>query len=275
MNSWSSVAEAYRRSFATLCAGPIDRLLGDTASPGSGPVGGGAPAPTPLRHLDVGCGTGELALAAAGRGRRVVAADVDPDMISLTRRAVASQAEAVTVLQAGSPVLPVPAGSFDAITANFVVNHVPDPRATVRDLTRLAAPSARIAMTIWPAAPGPHLAAYGQAARQADATPVPSSRLAPELDFPRSAEGLRQIVEEAGLQIVQAREIEWTWRISADDLMAGITGGVATPGRIHQAQTAQVRTRIEQRARALWESYEKDGLLAVPVTAIYVLAMRS
>lgn len=274
MNSWSGVAEAYRRSFAALCAGTIEMLLDDTARPGLGPTGGDAPGQAALRHLDVGCGTGELAVAAAGRGRQVAAADVDPDMIALTRHAVVRQTAAVTVLQAGSPSLPLPDASFDAITANFVVNHVPDPRATVRDLARLAAPSARIAVTIWPAVPGPHLAAYGEAARQADATPVPSTRLAPELDFPRSVEGLTQIAEEAGLRIEQAREVEWTWRISADDLMAGIAGGVATPGRIHQAQTSQIRRGIEQQARMLWGRYASGGLLAFPVTAVYVLAVR-
>lgn len=57
--------------------------------------------------------------------------------------------------------------------------------------------------------------------------------------------------------------------------MAGIAGGVAAPGRIYQAQTPQVRSRIEQQARALWGSYEKGGLLAFPVTAVYVIAVRS
>lgn len=57
--------------------------------------------------------------------------------------------------------------------------------------------------------------------------------------------------------------------------MAGIAGGVAAPGRIYHAQTPQVRSRIEQQARALWGSYEKGGLLAFPVTAVYVIAVRS
>src|SRR5690625_2527696 len=169
MTVWSGVAEAYRRSFATLCAGTIDTLLEDTAaSPGGdGPTTSGRP-----RHLDVGGGTGRLALAAAQRGRDVVAADVDPDMAALARdtadgsgRADQAQEGTVSVLEAGSPTLPCPDASFDAITANFVINHVPDPRATMQDLVRLAAPSARVALTIWPAAPAPHLVSYGEAAR--------------------------------------------------------------------------------------------------------------
>lgn len=261
MSSFDGVAAAYRRSFAALCAGVVPTLLEATAPGGV--------------HLDVGCGTGDLALAAAREGRRVLAVDPDPDMVALTREAAASAGTALTVREAGAPLLPVPDGSARALTANFVVNHVPDPRATVRDLARVAAPSAPIAMTIWPAAPGPHLAAYAEASRAAGAVPVPSTHLAPELDFPRSADGLAGIAWEAGLQVGRAEELRWTWRIPADDLMAGIEGGVGGAGRLHRAQTAAVRADIDARVRRLWESYrEDDGALAFPVTAVLVVASR-
>lgn len=259
MSTWGGVAAAYRRSFATLCAGTIPELLAATARG--------------CDHLDVGCGTGELALAAAREGRRVLAVDPDPDMVMLTREAAAGVG--LTVRDAGAPLLPVVDASVQAITANFVVNHVPDPRATVRDLARVAAPSAPIAMTIWPSAPGPHLATYAVASRAAGAVAVPSTRLAPELDFPRSAEGLAGIAQEAGLQVARAEELHWTWRIAADDLMAGIAGGVGGAGRLHQAQTAEVRADIDARVRRLWEPYrEAGGAFAFPVTAVLVVSSR-
>jgi len=266
VSSFDGVADAYRRSFATLCAGAVPALLEATA-PGRD-------------HLDVGCGTGELAIAAAREGRRVLAVDPDAVMVALTREAAtretaASAGTALTVREAGAPLLPVPDRSAGAVTANFVVNHVPDPRATVRDLARVAAPSAPIAMTIWPAAPGPHLAAYGEASRAAGAVPVPSSHLAPELDFPRSVDGLAGIAQEAGLEIVRAEELLWTWRVAADDLMAGIAGGVGGAGRLHRAQTGAVRAEIEERVRRLWAPYvEADGALAFAVSAALVVASR-
>ena len=261
MSTFHGVADAYCRSFATLCAGTIPALLEATA-----------PA---TDHLDVGCGTGDLALAAAREGRRVLGVDPDPDMVSLAGRAASSAGADIDLLGAGAPTLPLADSSAAAVTANFVVNHVPDPRATVQDLARVAVPSAPIAMTIWPAAPGPHLAAYAQAATAAGAVAVPSTRLPEHLDFPRSADGLASLAEEVGLRVRRSEEISWTWRIAADDLMAGIAGGVATPGRIHGAQTPAVRADIEARVRALWSEYRTDdGLLAFPVTAALVVAAR-
>lgn len=261
MSTWSGVAEAYRRSFATLCAGTEETLVEAT-----GPA---------HVHLDVGCGTGSLAIAAARQGRRVIAVDPDPDMVAVSRRAACTSEVAVEVLQAGAPTLPLDDGSVDAATANFVINHVPDPLASVRDLARVSAPSARAAMTIWPASPGPHLAAYAIAAEGADAVHVPSARLAPERDFERSPSGLADLAEEAGLRVERAEEMHWTWRIAADDLLAGIAGGIAGPGRIHQAQTEEVQAEIEERVRELWVPYSADdGILAFPVTAVLVVAIR-
>src|SRR5699024_6101067 len=137
MSSFHGVAAAYRRAFAALCAGTIPVLLEATAAAEG--------------LLDVGCGTGDLALAAARDGRRVLAVDPDPDMVALSGRAAAAAdvADAVEVLEARAPTLPLADASAAAVTANFMVNHAPDPRATVRDLARVAAPAAPIAMTIW------------------------------------------------------------------------------------------------------------------------------
>lgn len=261
MTPWGGVAAAYRRSFATLCAGAIPTLL-DVTAPGH-------------EHLDVGCGTGDLALAAALEGRRVVAVDLDPETVAMTREIVAAVEPRARILEAAAPTLPLPDGSCDAITANFVVNHVPDPRAVIRDFVRVAGRSGRVAMTIWPKQPGPHLEAYADAALAAGAVPVPSMQLAQHLDFPRSVEGLAGISEEAGLHVERAEELRWTWHVAADDLMAGIAGGVGGAGRIHRAQSSAVRSDIETRVRALWSDFTADdGTLAFPTTAVLVVAVR-
>lgn len=114
------MAEAYRSSFATLCAGTIDQLLDDTHG---------------SQHLDVGSGTGELARRAQALGRAVMAVDSDAEMVAMT----AHQHTGATLL-ASLPDLPV-RRRFDAVTANFVVNHTADPRAGVREHARTVRPA--------------------------------------------------------------------------------------------------------------------------------------
>lgn len=122
VNRWSGVAEAYRVSFAPLCAGTLPRLLADAA---------------PGRLLDVGCGAGDLVRLALDAGRDAVGADLDPEMVAMTDALGPGRA-----VLAALPALPWADGAFGAVVANFVVNHVPDPRAAVAELARVAAPGA-------------------------------------------------------------------------------------------------------------------------------------
>lgn len=301
MSTWTGAAEAYCRSFATLCAGTIDTLLDATVPADS--------------LLDVGCGTGELARAAAQRGLAVTAVDADADMVEATRVALGrrddppSRSEPLApapspsaqlstesarktgtaprsderpgrpdtgstaaVLHAAAPTLPIADRSASAVTANFLVNHVPDPRATTADLARVLAPGGRLAMTIWPAEPGPHLRAVQAAAHEVGAVAPPSTRLSLERDFPRSPEGLARLAEQAGLQVLRAEEVTWTWRTTAEDILAGIRAGIAGPGRLYLAQPPDRRAELDRATRAHWQAHAEGGGLAFPVTVVLVLA---
>lgn len=251
---WSGVADAYRSSFATLCVGTVDRLLSDA---------------TGDRLLDVGSGTGELAARAASAGRTVVAVDSDPDMVALTEVAAPGHA-----LCAALPHLPFDDGSFDAVTTNFVVNHVPDPRAAVRELARVTRPGGRVALTSWPAAP----TAWGELVSRvfagAGVVPLPGTRLPPELDFERSTSGLCGLAEAAGLRVTVAEELRWTWTIGVEPLWTGVSGGVGVAGATYRAQEPAVRAAIADGLRREARREAPDGVLRFPVVAAYVVATR-
>ena len=111
VQNWIGIGRAYRASFARLCAGTIDEVLGELAGE---------------RLLDVGCGTGDLLAKAIDRGWAVEGVDPDPDMVTMSEALAPRR-----VRRAALPELPFEDGTFDAVTANFVVNHVADPRAAV------------------------------------------------------------------------------------------------------------------------------------------------
>jgi ubiquinone/menaquinone biosynthesis C-methylase UbiE len=104
------------------------------------------------RVLDLGCGTGQLSrllARAAGPSGRVVAIDRSGEQLaeaaSLAREA--GEAPLVEFRQGAVGELPLTAaewGSFDVAHARFLLEHVPDPLAVVREMVRAVRPGGRI-----------------------------------------------------------------------------------------------------------------------------------
>lgn len=254
---WSGVGRAYARSFASLCEGTVGLLLDRTHGDD---------------HLDVGCGAGALARAAAGRGRRVVAVDHDRDMTGLTR--AATEGLDVRVVGASLPALGLPDATFDVVTANFVVNHVPDPTAAVRELARVVRPGGQVAVTSWTSRPTLQAQLFRDSFAAAGAVAVPGQRLPEQLDYERSVEGVAGLLTQAGLTVTASGERCWDWRVSWDDLWAGISGGVGGVGESYLAQTEEVRARIERELRARCAEHETAGLFTMPSVAAWAVAVR-
>ncbi|WP_058233814.1 class I SAM-dependent methyltransferase [Devriesea agamarum] len=254
MNQWSGVSEAYRRSFATLCAGTIGEVL-DRLPPG--------------HLLDVGCGTGDLLEAALQLGWDATGMDADSDMVAISRAATPAR-----VLHAALPELPLPDAEFDAVAANFVINHVPDPRAALADIARVTRARGKIAVTIWPVGGGGWANLIGPVFSAADAGALPATQLPAHLDFERTTKGLAGIAKDTGLTVTEACELTWTWHITPADLWAGISGGVATAGQTYLAQAPHIRERIAAGFTARAADLANSGILAFENRAVLVVAQR-
>lgn len=226
---WSGVADAYAASFATLCHGGVPGLL-DAAAAQLGDLAGRS-------LLDVGTGTGAVAAEAARRGARVTAVDPDPDLLGLAAATFTGP-----VVLGGLPRLPFADASYDVAVAGFVVNQVGDPRAGVRELARVAARV--VAATIWPSGPRPSALLLEEVLRRGEVRTAPGERLAAELDFERSADGLAALLTAAGLVEVAASELRFPWRITPAALWTGLAGGVGVVGRTYLAQPPEARARL-------------------------------
>ena len=255
---WADVATAYAATFAPLCAGTFEPLL---AAAG---VGAG------VRVLDVGAGTGELAVRAAALGAEVTAVDPDAGMLDLTAAALPGG----RVRRAGLPHLPFADGTFDAVLANFVVNHVPDPRAGARELARVTTPGGRVGVTIWPSGQNTQSRLWAAVVAESGAVAPPSVRLPADQDFPRTREGLAGLLAGAGLRDVEARSLRWVHRTEPDALWRGAAAGVGGIGTVVTSQSDEVRDVMRSAYDRLVLPLVRDGELVLPTEALLAVGTR-
>ncbi|MFE6893521.1 class I SAM-dependent methyltransferase [Streptomyces sp. NPDC057694] len=250
---WAGRAAAYRRSAERLCARPVPELL-DAARVADG-----------VRHLDVGCGTGTVVAAARARGAHTTAVDAEPDMAAATGARVPEARTACAAL----PELPFADGAFDAVTANFVLNHVGDPIAALTELRRVLRPGGRVAVTLWrnPNAPGQTL--LGRAMEAAGARP-PAGRPSPGIDFARTGDGVAGLLDAAGFGDVQGAEIAWEHHEDPARWWDGFAeGGIGTIGTLLGALTAGERAAVKAHYdRLAAELMSSEGRLALPHIAV-------
>jgi SAM-dependent methyltransferase len=193
-----SRAEAYQRSFAPLCAHPIDDLL-DLI-------------PAPAFALDVGSGAGAVADRLRARGSAVIASDANPGP---------------GIIAAALPNLPFRSGAFDAAAANFVVNHLTDPLAGVREMVRVTRTGGHLAVSIWAAPAQPLQQLWNDVMAAADITPAPPTAVR---DFPRTPEGLVGLLRSAGLSEVAVRTVTWNHVADPDEWWLGPVHGLGGLG---------------------------------------------
>ncbi len=94
---------------------------------------------------DVGTGTGFLAEGALAAGARVIGIDSSDGMLAQVRARFAQQAFEA---RAGElDALPLTTGEVDAVLANMVLHHAPDPVQAVREMVRALKPGGRLVIT--------------------------------------------------------------------------------------------------------------------------------
>jgi SAM-dependent methyltransferase len=111
--------------------------------------------------LDLGCGAGRHAFECYRRGAHVVAVDLSESDLTGVNRMFAAMAQAAeagaggsaTALRADARRLPFRDGVFDVVIVSEVLEHVPDDREVIAELSRVLRPDGAAAVTVprwWP-----------------------------------------------------------------------------------------------------------------------------
>lgn len=253
MKAWSGVGEAYESSYASLCEGTADALVGAIGR-GQG-----------RSLLDVGAGAGRLAARFAAAGWSVTAGEPEPTMRLVAERSFPG----LDVVDMALPELPVADRAYDCVVANFVLNHVADPRAAAMELLRVSAQVS--AATIWSSSPSWF---WVDVCQRAGLPSVAGERLAPHMDFDRTRDGFAQMLTEAGWPSVTTIPLEWTWRADPAALWASAEGGVAAAGLFYRQQGPVDRERFRRAFDDLCAETAVDALVALPHTAVLSVSRR-
>jgi ubiquinone/menaquinone biosynthesis C-methylase UbiE len=94
---------------------------------------------------DVGTGTGFLAEAALDAGAGVIGVDVSEGMLAQVTKRFAGRA--FEARQGDTDALPLASGEADAVVANMVLHHAPDPPGAIREMARVLKPGGRLVIT--------------------------------------------------------------------------------------------------------------------------------
>ena len=91
--------------------------------------------------LDVGCGEGQIARLAVADMRASLAVGVDPTRRRSSRRM--QRGGGAQYARGAAEPLPFPDGSFDAVVACLVFEHIDDAAAAIDEVARVLAPGGR------------------------------------------------------------------------------------------------------------------------------------
>ncbi|MEV4288378.1 class I SAM-dependent methyltransferase [Nonomuraea bangladeshensis] len=243
-------ADAYDRGFARLSRHAVAPLLARSRSA--------------RRLLDAGCGSGVVTEAALALGAVVTAVDADPAMVELTARRFPGAA----VRRATLPELPFGDGEFDAVAGNFIINHVPDTGAALRELRRVLRPGGTLALSWWAAG---EMTATAVLADAMEAAGLSSE--APPRPFAADAgpEWFAALLTETGFAGAEVESVRWRHRVDLDAWWTDVVvAGGARFGAIGR-QPPEVAGRVRAHYERLAAPYARDGF---PVRAHIAHARR-
>jgi SAM-dependent methyltransferase len=153
-----------------------------------------------VRFLDAGCGGGGASVLAGSRGAVVSGLDASASLIDIARGRMPDGDFRVGDLE----VLPFADESFDAVIAANSIQYAEDRVAALRELARVSAPEARIAVGLFGRSDRVDFRVVFDAFRESLPEPPPGDG-----PFGLSGEGvLEGLVEQAGLKVLESGEVD-------------------------------------------------------------------
>ncbi|MDQ6773715.1 MAG: class I SAM-dependent methyltransferase [Candidatus Dormibacteraeota bacterium] len=246
---WQRKAAGYHAMYSPLSGRVVERLL-DAVTARDG-----------ARLLDIGSGPGYVVAAAQRRGLETVGLDFAPAMVELARRLHPGCRFEIGDAQA----LPFGPATFDCVTGNFILHHMPRPERALQEARRVLMPGGRIGLTAW-GTPDRNrfLGLFDDAVRESAAALPLELPAGPPMAAQDAA--YRTQLEETGFEAMAIQHIRWNQSFaSSADLWDGLLAASVRTAALIELQPTELQAAIRQEFDALARTYSADGGFEVPV----------
>jgi len=217
--------------------------------------------PPRQRWLDVGCGTGALSAAIAERSAPASLDGVEPSE-GFLKSAQENLGSRAALHQGNAASIPLQDASVDVVVSGLVLNFVPDPRAALAEMSRVARGGGTIAAYVWDYAGKMQLMRFfWDAAVEIDAG---AAKMDEGLRFPLCrAEALSALFAGAGLRSVETAAIDVpTPFADFDDYWQPFLDGQKPAPAYAMSLDEAARTRLREAIRARLPA-RTDGSIAL------------
>jgi ubiquinone/menaquinone biosynthesis C-methylase UbiE len=243
-------AEPYHHGISTITTRAIDPLL-DAAGVGHG-----------TRMLDLATGPGYAAARAAERGAQPIGLDFAPEMLELARRLHPD----LEFREGDATALDFEDEAFDVVVGAFLMPHLSDLPAAVREFARVTRPGGRVALTTWDAPRRTRFVGAMMEAVSAAGAKLPDELPAGPSIFQYSLDReFAQLLLGAGLEEPIIEQIAFTHHVdNLDEFWTDVLGGTVRTMTMVTSQPPELQAEIRRRYDELLEPYRAEDGWDIP-----------
>ena len=225
---------------------------------------------TPARVLDLCCGQGTLTSEIAKQGHSVTGLDFSKTMLNIAR----SKSPESDFIEGDAQALPFDDDTFDAVTCNFGIMHIPDQDRALSEIARVLKPKGTFSMTAWM---GPDVSAafrivfsHARAALPEGATPPP----APDFFLYARQDDAAAKLKDAGLSLTSHSQLPLAWNIEEpEQLFFGFLHGTVAARMLLMTLDDETREKVGQLiALDVEEGFATGDTYTVPAPVAHILA---